>query len=238
MPTTTTLYFLLLLLLPLFYSFYQNNSSTMSAANASFLSSLISRRSIYVLSKSLPTGVTQSKIQELVNQAVKYTPSSFNIESARVVVLWGEESDKLWELTWKSVEAVAGFPDDAAKAASKGKIQNFATGAGTVLFFEDQDVIDKIASIYTAYADNFPIWAENSNGLLQGNIWTLFSNEKVGASLQHYSNLIEGEVAKTWGLPASWKLKAQMPFGGIGAPAEEKEKTFEGRVKYFGGESA
>ena len=45
------------------------------------------------------------------NQAVKYSPSSFNSESARVVVLFGAENDQLWEIVWNSVEAVAHFPD-------------------------------------------------------------------------------------------------------------------------------
>ena len=50
--------------------------------------------------------------------------------------------------------------------------------------------------------------------------------------------MIESEVQKTWNLPESWKLSAQMPFGGIVAPAGDKVKTGEERVRVFGAESA
>ena len=45
------------------------------------------------------------------SQAVKLSPSSFNIESARVVVLFGHENDKLWDIVWDKVSAVAHFKD-------------------------------------------------------------------------------------------------------------------------------
>jgi predicted oxidoreductase (fatty acid repression mutant protein) len=38
-------------------------------------------------------------------------------------------------------------------------------------------------------------------------------NAGVGASLQHYNPLIDAGVAREWNVPASWKLRAQMPFG-------------------------
>lgn len=53
----------------------------------------------------------QAKIQEVVQNAVKYSPASFNAESARVVVLWGAESRRVWELVWKGIEGAANFPD-------------------------------------------------------------------------------------------------------------------------------
>jgi uncharacterized protein len=40
--------------------------------------------------------------------------------------------------------------------------------------------------------------------------------------LQHYNPLIDAEVAKQWNLPASWKLRAQMPFGSNLQPFTEK----------------
>ena len=53
-------------------------------------------------------------------------------------------------------------------------------------------------------------------------IWTALASNNLGASLQHYSNLIENDVKDKWNLPKSWKLISQMPFGNIETPAQEK----------------
>ena len=44
----------------------------------------------------------------------------------------------------------------------------------------------------------------------------------LGANLQHYNPLIDEAVAKEWNLPESWKLRGQLVFGSIEAPAGEK----------------
>ncbi|WP_420920115.1 hypothetical protein [Lentilactobacillus parabuchneri] len=41
--------------------------------------------------------------------------------------------------------------------------------------------------------------------------------------MQHYNPLIDDEVKEAFGIPDSWKLRAQMDFGSIEAPADEKE---------------
>ena len=74
---------------------------------------------------------------------------------------------------------------------------------------------------------------QNSN--FQYLVWLALESEGFGANLQHYSPLIDEGVAKTWNLPSSWKLDAQLVFGT--PTAEAKEKTFqplEGRFKVFG----
>lgn len=66
-------------------------------------------------------------------------------------------------------------------------------------------------------------------------VWLALEAEGFGANLQHYSPLIDEQVTKTWNLPASWKLDAQLVFG---VPTSEPgEKTFEpleNRFKVFG----
>ncbi len=42
-------------------------------------------------------------------------------------------------------------------------------------------------------------------------VWTALAEHKVGASLQHYNPLVDAQTHKTWNLPESWKLRAQMP---------------------------
>lgn len=64
--------------------------------NKSFMEVLKNRRTIYTLSKE--TTISNEKIEEIIKDAVKYVPSAFNNQSARVVLLYGENHKKLWEI--------------------------------------------------------------------------------------------------------------------------------------------
>ncbi|QWU13516.1 hypothetical protein SAMN04487895_103186 [Paenibacillus sophorae] len=187
------------------------------------------RRSVYAISKELP--VSAEKVQEIVEQAVLHSPSSFNSQSARAVVLFGEQHDKLWDITSSTLRQIV--PTDQFEGTAQ-KMAAFKAGAGTVLFFEDQAVVEHLQANFAAYADNFPIWSNQSSGILQHVVWTALAEAGVGASLQHYNPLIDEEVKSTWGLPEKWKLIAQMPFGGIvTAPGEKEFQPVEERVKVF-----
>ena len=52
-------------------------------------------------------------------------------------------------------------------------------------------------SAYSAYAEKFPIWAEQSGAMLQYALWVALEAEGLGANLQHYSPLIDAKVADT-----------------------------------------
>lgn len=104
-----------------------------------------------------------------------------------------------------------------------------------VLFFEDQDTISDLQRNIPRYSETFPIWAAHSDGMLQHAIWTALEAEGLGANLQHYNPLIDGEVTRVWDLPASWSLRAQMVFGGrAGTPGKKTYKPLEEKLKAFG----
>lgn len=194
-----------------------------------FMSAVKNRRSYYAISKDSP--VSDETIHELINEAVKYTPSAFNSQSARVVVLLGQKHDQLWDLTKETLRKIV--PADKF-APTEEKMNAFKSGYGTVLFFEDQSVVENMQNQFALYKDNFPIWSNQSSGMLQFVVWTALEDAGFGASLQHYNPLIDEEVASTWNLPSTWKLIAQMPFGK--PTAEPGEKTFqplEERVKFY-----
>ena len=87
---------------------------------------------------------------------------------------------------------------------------------------------------FSAYAENFPIWAQQANGMLQFAIWTALANLGLGVNLQHYNPLIDEEVKKTFQVPDSWKLIAQMPFGAkLEAPKTIEKMDIAERVKIF-----
>lgn len=175
------------------------------------------RRTQYALGKTLP--IAESEVDALIRQAIRLAPSSFNSQSSRAVILFGAAHEQLWNITRETLRPRV--PADAF-ASTDAKMNAFAAGAGTVLFYEDQDTIKQLQQDYALYADNFPIFSEHSAGMAQFAVWTALAEVGIGASLQHYAPLIDAEVARTWDVPASWKLRAQMPFGSNEKPFAEK----------------
>ncbi|KFA64727.1 hypothetical protein S40285_05270 [Stachybotrys chlorohalonatus IBT 40285] len=189
-----------------------------------------SRRTYYALNKELP--VPASRITDIVNELTLHTPSSFNSQSNRVLVLFGAEHDKLWDMTSDILKTIV--PEDAWESTA-GRMAGFKAGAGTILFFDDQDVVNGMQAQFAAYADKFPGWASQSLGMQQILTWTALELEGLGANLQHYNPLIDQKVAETWKVPESWKLNAQLVFGGrAGEPGDKDFKPLEERVKVFG----
>lgn len=192
-----------------------------------FYTAVKERRTIYGISKDI--AVSEDRIQELIQEAVKYTPSAFNSQSARVLILFGKSHDQLWDITMESLRSIV--PKDNFSSTEE-RINSFASGYGTILYFEDMSVVEGLQKQFAIYKDNFPIWSQQSSGMLQFVIWTSLEAEGLGASLQHYNEVIEEKVKAQWDIPTSWKMIAQMPFGKPTAPAGEKEmKPIEERVK-------
>ncbi|MGG3466290.1 nitroreductase family protein [Neobacillus pocheonensis] len=187
------------------------------------------RRTFYGISSE--SVVSDERIQEVINHAVKHTPSEFNTQAQRVVLLLGEHHTNLWSITTETLRKIVPAENFAP---TEDKMNAFGSGYGTVLFFEEMAVIESFQKQFSSYADNFPVWAQQSNGMLQYVVWTSLELEGFGASLQHYNPLIDDEVKKKWGIPSSWKLIAQMPFGKPTAlPKEKQFQPLEDRVKVF-----
>ncbi|WJY28937.1 nitroreductase family protein [Sporosarcina trichiuri] len=184
----------------------------------SFLKSVENRRSIYGIS-SEPI-LSDEQLEALIQHAVKHTPSAFNSQTARVVLLLGEQSDRLWEITSDTLKKIVPAENFGSTAQ---RMKMFAGGYGTILFFEDMQTVETLQEQFEEYKDNFPTWSQQSSGMLQYVIWTALSDEGYGASLQHYNPLIDDAVKAEWNLPSSWKLMSQMPFGKVAAPASDKE---------------
>ncbi len=183
-----------------------------------FLHALAMRRSIYGLDNKI--SLSDSELRENLAEVIKNTPSAYNAQSARVVLLLNEQHQKLWQIVLESLYPLV-LPEKRAATESKIK-DSFAAGYGTILFFEDAKALESVQNKFPLYKDNFSIWAEQANGMLQYAVWTMLAAAGIGASLQHYNPLIDDKVKQTWNLPLSWQLKAQMPFGGIKTPPADK----------------
>ena len=182
-----------------------------------FLKLAEKRRSIYALGQEKV--LAEDEIISLVQNMVKHCPTAFNSQSGRVVVLFGEQNQRLWNVVKDCLREKV--PAEAF-AKTEEKINSFAAGFATVLYFIDDEVTEDLQKKYPLYAENFPIWAEQANGMLQYMVWTALAEQNVGASLQHYNPLIDEKVHEIWNLPKSWRLRAQMPMGSIETAAGEK----------------
>ncbi|HHW68065.1 MAG TPA: nitroreductase family protein [Epulopiscium sp.] len=194
-----------------------------------FLKAVENRRSIYGISKA--STISNQRIKEIIEHTVKYAPSAMNSQSARIVVLFGKHHDRLWDITMEALRKIVPanqFSD------TENKINSFKSGYGTILFYEDQSVIESLQEQFALYKDNFPKWSQQSSGMHQLIVWTALEAEGLGASLQHYNELIETEVRNEWNIPGNWQLIAQMPFGKpTAAPGEKEFKSLEERIKFF-----
>ena len=173
-----------------------------------FMHAVKKRRSQYALGNDLP--LSQDEVTALIQEAVKHSPSAFNSQSTRAVVLYGAQHAKHWDFVKEALRKVV--PAESF-AASEARVNSFSAGAGTVLFYEDQDVVAGLQKQYALYAENFPVWSEQASGMAQFAVWTTLAEAGIGASLQHYNPLADAAIAAEWSIPASWKLRAQMPFG-------------------------
>ncbi|KAL7625162.1 type II nitroreductase [Parahypoxylon ruwenzoriense] len=189
-----------------------------SVKTGSILDLIKVRRTHYGLNKELP--VSKDRIQEIVKEALAHVPSSFNSQSNRVLVLFGAEHDKFWNFATDILKTIV--PEDQWKHTAD-RMAMFKGAAGSVLFFEDEEVVKGMQAKFPLYSDKFPIWALQSDAMLQHVVWTALTAEGLGANLQHYNPLVDAKVVSEWGIPENWKLNAQLVFGGRTGEAGPKE---------------
>ena len=171
------------------------------------------RRSIYALGKDVE--LSNQELIDTIQEAVLNTPTAFNSQTSRVVILLDEESDVFWnEIAYSELEKVT--PAEAFEG-TKERLKGFAQAKGTILFYEDQDVVKGLQ-------EQFPLYAT----------WLALAEKNIGMNVQHYNPLVDAQLADKYDIPANWKLRAQAPFGQIVAPAGDKDIQTEGRFKVFG----
>lgn len=194
-----------------------------------FFEAVKKRRSYYNISNE-PI-ISDDKIQELIETSILHTPTAFNSQSGRIVLLLKEEHNKLWDIVKEALRKVVN-PDDFK--ATEDKINSFKAGYGTVVYYEDDDITKDLQEKFPPYAHNFPKWSEQSNGILQFVVGVSLEQEGFGASLQHYNELIEEDIRKEWDIPTNWRMIAQMPFGKpIEEPGDKDFAPIEDRIKVF-----
>lgn len=191
--------------------------------------SLTRRRSIYALGNTRV--VTDLCLEDTLKDCLKNCPTPFNAQSARLVLLLDKHHSNFWDLAAEKVLAAA---VSDKKETAKQKMNSFKSAYGTILFFEDLEVLEQLQKEFPLYQKNMRDWTLEANGMLQYMLWQALAENEIGASLQHYNELIEDDVKKMLDLPKNWKMIAQMPFGSIEkSPPEKTFLPLDMRLKIF-----
>lgn len=181
------------------------------------------RHSAYMLDDRLDlTGLSLDDVVAALRSIAPAVPSSYNVQSARMVVLAGGDHRRLWGI----VEDVlrARVADDRAFARTEVKLRNFARAAGTILFYEVDARTEELVERDPRYADMYRTWAEHGNAMMQFAAWTELYDLGLGANIQHYNPVIDGRVREAFGIPEGYRLIAQMVFGRVVSEGEPKTK--------------
>lgn len=183
-----------------------------------FLENMKQRRSIYALGKEVT--LSDDELVTLIQDIVKLSPTAFNNQTTRAVILLHKHHDKLWDIVYDTLKPIV--PEGAFTSTAE-KLAGFKASYGTILFFSHESTVKKFEEDFALYKDNFEPWAWQGNGIAQFAVWVALSEANIGANLQHYNPLINDVVHKEWDIPSDWILNAQMPFGSIQASAGDKK---------------
>ena len=174
-----------------------------------------SRRSIHSLENIAV--VPDEQVIEIVHQALTHVPTAFNAQETRALILFDEAHTNVWNNIEEITKASYGDRDFTANAE---RFAGFRNGHGTVLFFQETAITNGLIEKMPQFSGEFPVWAQQNQGMLQFAIWTGLEAVGYGASLQHYNS---ATIQPEWEVPATWSLIAQMPFGKQGGPLKVKQ---------------
>ena len=173
---------------------------------------IAARHSAYMLDDRIEdAGVSADDVLAMLRSIAPKVPSSYNSQSARLVLLTGEDHRRFWGIVEDILRAKV--DDDKRFARTEVKLRGFAAAAGTVLFYEIDSVTEGLKETYPSYADVFPTWAEHGNAMIQFAVWTGFYDMGLAANIQHYNPIIDARVADEFSVPEGYRLVAQMVFG-------------------------
>ncbi|KAF2187336.1 nitroreductase family protein-like protein [Zopfia rhizophila CBS 207.26] len=155
-----------------------------------FLTQIKSRRTCYSVERKSP--ISEARILEIARDIIKHTPSSFNCQSTRFIILLRDEH----------------------------------AGYGTVLLYEDLDVIRGYQVRFPRFKRHLPDFSEHNNAMQAFNLWTALQLEGFGCNLQHVNPIVDQRIVSEWNVSPDWSLKAQLVFGSpTGEPNHQKTFT-------------
>ncbi|KIM99156.1 hypothetical protein OIDMADRAFT_127501 [Oidiodendron maius Zn] len=179
------------------------------------------RRTVYGLKDTSP--VPDSRIEEIVEQVISFSPSAYNTQPGRITLVLGQKHKDLWD-------AIIAVAEPILKAAGPGvwdamgpAFQAFRNAYGSVLFWVRGESIRDAQGQHKSAAHMFDQFGEHQSGMAQILIWTALELEGFGANLQHMASIppVEDAIRKFVGVSDDYSLKANMNFGELAQPHPE-----------------
>jgi hypothetical protein len=164
-----------------------SSASTMSSK--SFHDAVQERRSYYALNKESP--ISDKQLSKIIKDAVLYTPSSFNSQSSRIVVLLAAEHDKFWEITKEVLKP--NVPDADQFATTVKKLDGFKAGYGTVCMSKELGVTASLTIKYRSCSSKIRTQFKNSS---MRSHFTRINSPNGASTLQPCTNTSSGLASK------------------------------------------
>lgn len=183
----------------------------MSNQTAQYLNTFKNRRTIYDLKPELPAGISIEDVQVTVQSVIAETPTAFNSQCNRALILIGESHKQLWN------DVINSMTDNSGK---KRPTSARDEAYGTVVFFTDEKVTKQLQTDFSAFADAFPGCATQSSGGAQITAWAAVESLGLGGHLQHYNAVVKESLGGK--IPTDWNVMSQLCFGVTTKAAPEK----------------
>lgn len=178
------------------------------------------RRSNYDLGNNLE--ISKKDLINLLRKIIYYSPSPFNVQSSKIVLL----NKKSHHLLWTTVveEFLKKNNNGDLLDSDKARIKREDKAYGTILFYKDERVIEEFKEKLDAYEQkSLNSWCIEESAMLQMNIWNELRLRNIGAHIVHFDDIDE-EVSVAFDIDKNYKLVAMMVFGNIIQEAAVKPK--------------
>lgn len=189
-----------------------------------FLAAAKHRRTVYGLKNT--SAVSDKRVQDILEEVLSFSPSSYNTQPLRVVHVTGAKHAALWDAIIAAAEPVLKGAGEEVWNKMSGVFQMHKGAYGTIAFFDSKDAIAEAGKTHASAAHMFDEFSLHSSGMAQILVWSALELEGLGANLQHLNAIppVEEAIKKFLAVPVDWKLRAHMNYGDLAQPQPEVPK--------------
>lgn len=178
------------------------------------------RRSNYDLENNIE--LSKKDLINLLRKIVYYSPSPFNVQSSKLVLLNKKSHNLLWNTVVE--EYLKKNNNGELLDSEKARIKRESKAYGTILFYKDEQIIEEFKENLDNYEKReLDGWCTEESAMLQMNIWNELRLKNIGAHLVHFDNIDE-EISVAFDINKKYKLVAIMVIGSIVQEAAVKPK--------------
>jgi len=181
-----------------------------------FIDSVAASGEASTLSSVLPNNMSTMELTALIKQVVSLTPTCYNCQGSRLVILYGTYHEEFWRRMMNVTES-----GDVERRAVEC---NVIPASGTIVLLEDEMSMKVMQKLYPLYASAFPLFAERSSAMAEVGLAVALTQKGIGTISRHYRVDVAAVLDENADIPSSWKMKAQIAFGTSVTPGTKPEE--------------